>query len=375
MTDSTRKKTRTREIILSGDQSDSDDPVVVGSPRRSLSARKKPPPQIDDHLETKKQIEDLRSKFGSNWLNADGENIVKEVFPHTSTTDDDLIRRRILIDELNDSSILSSTPKEGMASRLEITDDQLNSTGGDNYGTASERTVTAGGTTTTTTTTDEDTTTAPYESALSGGRTGEQITSDLTGLEFFQSQQSMDEDEPEPNEVEYHAEMLKTARAERGTNVLLVVSDLSVKEKNPVTKELLMRWGLTVLESCERPNERNVISIHFNTMRSNKRERFYLMEDGKSCQELTSCLREILASRDWDEFNQAVFRCAKCTTQFCMDKHNEKAKGEWTGSILRVGSGVEGNNKCLSLCLSPDSQVSRVRKLLCDRNKRDQQQQ
>lgn len=47
-------------------------------------------------------------------------------------------------------------------------------------------------------------------------------------------------------------------------------------------RRTLTRWGLTVLESCERPS-RNVLSIHFNTMRSDKRQRHYLFAEEKDC--------------------------------------------------------------------------------------------
>lgn len=46
---------------------------------------------------------------------------------------------------------------------------------------------------------------------------------------------------------------------------------------------VINRWGLTVLESCERPSNRSVISIQFNTMRSDKKQRFYLMADETAC--------------------------------------------------------------------------------------------
>lgn len=185
-----------------------------------------------DHLETKKQIEELRDKFGSNWLNADGENIVKEVYPQTETEDELLMRKRILVDDLNDDSLLSSTPKEGMTSRLEITEENLNSTT-ENYGTASERTVTEGNSSWATGEGDNETATVNYHSAVSG-----RVPSvDLTGLEFFHTQQSVEEDVHEPNEVEYLVEKLNSARDETGIQLVVVVSDLSVKEKEPLSKE------------------------------------------------------------------------------------------------------------------------------------------
>lgn len=173
----------------------------------------------DDHLETKKQIEQLREQFGSNWLNADGENIVKEVFPRSEHEEGEYVRRRQILD---DDSILSSTPKDNfLAPRLDIShNNNLSTTTTENYGTASERTMTseAG-------VGDEGTTTAAYESALSKDP-------DLTGLDFFQSQQSVEEEVSEPNEVEYEVQKLKTVKDESGWKVQVVVSDLSIKEKD-----------------------------------------------------------------------------------------------------------------------------------------------
>lgn len=123
------------------------------------------------------------------------------------------MRRQTIIDDLHEDSVLSSTPKEGMASRLEISDEHLDSTA-ENYGTASERTVTEGGTTI-----------AAYESA-------KELSSD-----FFQSQQSVEDEVAEPNEVEYYVEKLRTAKDESGWKLLLVVSDLSIKEKDPMSNE------------------------------------------------------------------------------------------------------------------------------------------
>ena len=51
-------------------------------------------------------------------------------------------------------------------------------------------------------------------------------------------------------------------------------------------------------------------------------------------QKLTGYLRDNLEKRDWVEFNQAVYRCANCTTQFCIDKQNHKAAER--GKLLDV---------------------------------------
>lgn len=208
-----------------------DDPietVVAESPRRSLSTRRKFLISAqDDHLETKKQIERLREQFGSNWLNADGENIVKEVFPRSEREEGEYVRRRQILD---DDSILSSTPKDNFLAsrRMDFSDNNLSATTTDNYRTASEQTITSengegeG--------TRDGTTTAAYESAFSKDP-------DLTGLDFFQSQQSVEEEVTEPNEVEYEVQKLNTVKDESGWKVQVVVSDLSIKEKDAERNE------------------------------------------------------------------------------------------------------------------------------------------
>lgn len=211
----TKRRSKVREIILADDHNQ----LATGSPRSRISAQTQKIFQKLDHLETKKQIEELRKQYGENWLKADGENIVREVFPN-SDRQEDIIKRQILMDEINDDSILSSTPKElsdTIRSRISESEN-VNSTTED-YGTASD----------TLTGTEQTSTSTAYESAI-----GKEL--ELEGLEFFQTQVSV-EDKPEANEVEYRVEKLNSDKDSAGRKLVVIVSDQSIREKDPETNE------------------------------------------------------------------------------------------------------------------------------------------
>ena len=94
----------------------------------------------------------------------------------------------------------------------------------------------------------------------------------------------------------------------------LVVSEENIKEKETMTGRTKTRWGMKTLESCDRIKS-NVIRLNFDTIRKDKKERIYRMEN-ECCQKLEKILREIMANRPLSEMNQVLYKCAKCNTQF-----------------------------------------------------------
>lgn len=222
MTSSTKRRSKVREIILPDDNNK----LTTASPRSRISALTLKKLIKLDHLETKKQIEELRKLYGENWLHADGQNIVKEVFP-SSDRQEDIIKRQLLMDEVNDDSILSSTPKdpsETISSRLQepSIDNITANTTTEDYGTASD-TLTGGHNSRTD---GGEQSSSAYESAV-----GKEDL-ELEGLDFFHRRVSVD-DTPEPNEVEYEVEKLISDKDSSGKKLLVVVSDQSIREKEP----------------------------------------------------------------------------------------------------------------------------------------------
>lgn len=110
------------------------------------------------------------------------------------------------------------------------------------------------------------------------------------------------------------------------------------------------KWSLKILESCERVRS-NTLRINFDTMRKDKQERIYCVEN-TLCQvsqlvssnnrqrkshfvllkELEKKLRDILSQRDLTEMNISIYRCVNCLTQFTIEQKSKryKAKGEYS---------------------------------------------
>lgn len=125
--------------------------------------------------------------------------------------------------------------------------------------------------------------------------------------------------EPEDNEESYDVTAEPT-----GDQMYLVVSDVSIREKFISSGSTKTKWTMAVLESCERIKS-DIIRINFDTRRRDKKQRTYKMADRHRCHKLEQSLRDILSKRDLTELNQKVFRCFKCSTQFSREMNNNKS--------------------------------------------------
>lgn len=61
--------------------------------------------------------------------------------------------------------------------------------------------------------------------------------------------------------------------------LLLLVSDQSIREKDAMTSRTLTKWNLTMLESSEQIKT-DVLRLRFDTIKRDKRERTYGLEEG-----------------------------------------------------------------------------------------------
>uniref|UniRef100_A0A1L8DN41 Putative serine/threonine-protein kinase 11-interacting protein n=1 Tax=Nyssomyia neivai TaxID=330878 RepID=A0A1L8DN41_9DIPT len=257
-----------------------------------------------EHLKTKEQIENLRKQFGDSWLHREGADLVKSViggFPEDNREPGNILEKNALVAELYSEPLVAevrklpedvakqSTPKEegylpprspleSPIKREDVPKEENSTRDSDNLETI-------------------------YKSAKSNPSTMTEYTDE--------------ESDPEDNEVAYFVTNVFTEQ-----EVLLIVSDMSIKEKNRNSKQTLFRWTLKSVESCERTRS-DVLRIEFNTIKKNRKDRSYRMPQD-SCQKLESFLRDFLASRPLSEMNQTVYKCANCTTQFCMEIGSQK---------------------------------------------------
>ncbi|XP_055682444.1 serine/threonine-protein kinase 11-interacting protein isoform X1 [Lutzomyia longipalpis] len=257
-----------------------------------------------EHLKTKEQIENLRKQYGDSWLHREGGDLVKSViggFPEDDRGAESIFEKNALVAELYSEPLIAeprldvkeeaakqSTPKdEGHLPPYSPLESPIKNED------TPEREIS---------TRDSD-----LETIYKSAKSNPSITTDYVD----------EESDPEDNEVAYFVTNVFTNQ-----EVLLIVSDTSIKEKNRTSKHTLFRWSLKSVESCERTRS-DVLRIEFNTIKKNRKERSYRMPQD-SCQKLEGFLRDFLASRPLSEMNQTVYKCANCTTQFCMEIGNQK---------------------------------------------------
>ncbi|XP_037024517.1 serine/threonine-protein kinase 11-interacting protein isoform X2 [Bradysia coprophila] len=268
-----------------------------------------------DHLETKRQIESLRKQYGDGWLHSQGASMVHEVLGIKS----DNIERSYSSEQMLQSLLEESgavPPKS---------DDCLTST--PNISTVATSSADLD--------VSIDNPTDDASAYISSNNTCENVTvteeqsdayqtaTDLSDI-YAQSCQSENViSDTEDNEVHYIVCVEPT-----DIEMILVVSDISMKEKNVTNGRTKNRWNLTSLESCDRIKS-DVLRLNFDTIKKDRKERIYRVEEGL-CQQLEQYLRGILAKRPLSEMNQSLYRCANCTTQFSRENFYKQQNIEIT---------------------------------------------
>lgn len=131
--------------------------------------------------------------------------------------------------------------------------------------------------------------------------------------------------DPEPEQLSdaEENEMIYLAKNEANQmDVLLLVSNQSVREKNELTGKTINKWTINMLESCERISG-EVVRIRFDTVKRDKRERTYRLEKGQA-RKVDNSLRNILSQRPLSDL-MIIFRCANCALQFSQEKLPRKS--------------------------------------------------
>lgn len=242
-----------------------------------------------DHLATKKEIEELRKQYGSEWLF--NQDAVMGLEQQNSA------RRRF---ELGD--ILSESPAMRMDDSFEQKDPLETSTPheatllGDSsilYKSMDDTTTTAGN--------------SIYASALE----------ETLVTENEEEEEEVVISDPEDNEVQFIVVDKFTK-----DDLFLTLSETTIKEKDAMTCRTLTKWGISTLQSVERIRS-DLVRLSFDTIRKDKKEREYQMEL-KCCQELEKILRDYLSSRSFSEMNQTIYKCPKCNSQFCREIDERK---------------------------------------------------
>uniref|UniRef100_A0A182P8D1 LKB1 serine/threonine kinase interacting protein 1 N-terminal domain-containing protein n=1 Tax=Anopheles epiroticus TaxID=199890 RepID=A0A182P8D1_9DIPT len=324
-----QKKLRVRRAVIS--ESDHED---IATRKYSVDASKAINSLMiesnREHLETKKTLEELRSQYGSEWLQSQAGHIVKNVIgfdpgldkeyesvAHYQRTTAPPNNPRPLTepkevrneDQRNEEVQRTSTPIGDERNMHTMQRIQESPVGKDS---ASET----------------RTTTSDYKSVASnvGDTLYESVDQETVGTsargslnltDIYRNQEELDEDsEVEDNEVLYHV-----STRDKVSDFSIVVSDKSIKEKDVVGKTKT-RWGIKTLEACERSTSSR-ITLTFDTMKRDKRERVYEM-DAHDCQLLENRLRNMLSQRPLSEMNQRLYKCVVCNAKFSREVNTKR---------------------------------------------------
>ncbi|XP_039948966.1 uncharacterized protein LOC120767218 isoform X2 [Bactrocera tryoni] len=333
-------------------------PVKVTLQKANISA---PDTQ---HLEAKKQIENLREKYGVNWLQSGNAEMIQSALgmeTKSNTTTANSCRQQLddFLGELSesalassrakpqsqydtsetlDSSLHSSTPLYdshlgGEVPKLEVLASPIKANGpNDNIDATMYQSMNSTNSFTnenhtlyrsvndsdnTLMQTAEDSLSSALEQAnmSDDAETEVEIDDEPPHLKNVYSNSAVEEpdvSEPEDDEVTYIVYTMP-----RNEAVFLTISENYLRVRDTLTQKTITKWSLKILESCDRIKS-NTIRINFDTIKADKKERIYTVEDGL-CQELERKLRDILSQRDLTEMNQTVYRCVNCTCQFAVE--------------------------------------------------------
>ncbi|XP_023174986.2 serine/threonine-protein kinase 11-interacting protein isoform X2 [Drosophila hydei] len=331
------KKPRTVEIAEHGDEVATEAVTTTASVEAADLTPEKPQETTDgSHLETKKQIETLRLKYGNEWLQSgNAEQMLGLDTPQPSEEDRHVARQQF-------NEFLGEFSPSAQESEPTFNSTPANSS---NWSDTFSTTLTPIKKEASNDTDSNKTQQTIYESCNNS------VQTEYESMNRTMSQEQLTEPEAEmEQEIDIHKAVLKcysdaTAEEEeepvseeepdekvyivyhenKATDPLfLTISSNYVREKDALTERTKTKWSIKVLESCERIKS-NTLRINFDTMQKDKQERVYCVENAL-CQELEKKLRDILSQRDLTEMNITIYSCVNCGIRFTRERKNKNYK-------------------------------------------------
>ncbi|XP_049842961.1 serine/threonine-protein kinase 11-interacting protein isoform X2 [Schistocerca gregaria] len=288
-----RKSRHVRKAVIS--DLEAADPTDDGSLTGSVtSIRSSPPDSNAEHLETKRRVESLRQMFGhDNWLHSQGGTFLQDVLglPPTATTASALLGGTAPEPE-PEPAAAPAGPAVVDSAVAEVDSVEVVKEGNSNtFDDSCEHTLSS----------EEE----------NGQREEEEI------IPPADDEEEADESEQQLYSVRRLLSAVGKQQQMQQQELFLAVTDRQLKERDTATGRLLCRWQLEALQSCELLSvEPARIRVTFDTIKPDRRERTYFVEDAKDAQHLLQTLRAILDERPLQANNLSVFRCMKCSSQF-----------------------------------------------------------
>ncbi|EDW63525.2 serine/threonine-protein kinase 11-interacting protein isoform X3 [Drosophila virilis] len=329
------KKQRTVDIAEHGEETAIEAVTTIATPDANSLLQERPQETTDgSHLETKKQIETLRLKYGNEWLQSGNAELMLGI----DTPQPSEQARHVARQQLNEFLGEFSSGAQQADSEPELLNISSTPTNNSNWKVGFESKLTPNNTDGSPTDAANLTQQTVYESCDSSIQTQYESTNDTMQEEQTErnevQQQEIDkhkevlsryaaasaeqDEEPvseeEPDEklyIVYHAQ--KTSEP-----LFLTISSNYIREKDALSERTKTKWSIKVLESCERIKS-NTLRINFDTMQKDKQERIYCVENAL-CQELEKKLRDILSQRDLTDMNITIYSCINCGIKFTRER-------------------------------------------------------
>ncbi|XP_058455943.1 uncharacterized protein LOC131433132 isoform X2 [Malaya genurostris] len=325
-----QKRIKVRRAIIS--ESEQDEKNCATVEQADPNASTKSLEFSNDHLETKKQIEKLRKQYGSEWLQSQAGNMVKNVIgfdPSSEKEFESVMHYENDSHRVTMSSTISSQSLRivSTASKKEFEDSMITSTPVDR-----ERSTLL------------ETFESPIKAHLERQSDGQLNESDFKSVmnENDSNYQSVAnttvENSMKPpldltdiygniadieieSDIEDNEKCYVVNAKGNPTELCLIISDVSIREKN--SGKTKTRWGIKTLQACERPTSTS-ITLLFDTVKKDKKTRTYEIDE-VTCQQLEQFLRDLLSKRPLSEMNQRLFKCVVCNAKFSREINTKKA--------------------------------------------------
>lgn len=320
----TQKKIKVRRAIIS-ESSPADDNKKEAS-KVELNASSDSFESKREHLETKKQIENLRKRYGSEWLQNQAGEMVKNVIGYDPTMEKEF-------ESAMHYESVTRKPTKHMP--FAISKDNTFDRTGDTMQTSTpvdrEGSVLMGSLESpvedfTSHESDKRVNESDFKSVIneSGSNylsvtdtTIENTRSSLNLNDIYGNVADIDTESDEEQDERCYLVKMKGNTSE----ICLIISNTSIREKhNGKTKT---RWGMKTLQACERPTSTSIVLL-FDTIKKDKKTRTYDMEE-TSCQDLEHFLRNILSKRPLSEMNQKLYKCVVCNATFSREINKKKS--------------------------------------------------
>ncbi|ALC38352.1 CG9044 [Drosophila busckii] len=309
----------------------------VGSQRSLSQPTQEATDSSSSHLETKKQIETLRRKYGTEWLQSANAELKLDSQPSEQQCNDARQQFNEYLGEFSASAEPKEAPRETPAETLNISSTPTNNGFRlrDFDSTLTPIKIEA------TPMQLNETQQTVYESCDNSTETQyESINNTLQQQQQPESAEELDkhkevlnsyaaanwEEEQAPvSDEEPDEKFYIVCEVQKASEPLfLTISNNYMREKDALSERTKTKWSLKVLESCERIKA-NTLRINFDTIQKDKQERIYCIEN-ELCQELEKKLRDILSQRDLNEMNITIYNCVSCGFKFSRESKKTSYK-------------------------------------------------